>query len=71
LFPSHRGWHGYSGRHLARKLSEQFGQQVVIDNRPGAGTVIGSDLMANRRRTVAEHAINALAANQSCTQAAV
>ena len=30
------------GRALAHKLTELWGQQVVIDNRPGAGTVIGT-----------------------------
>jgi tripartite-type tricarboxylate transporter receptor subunit TctC len=34
------------GRIVAPKLTERFGQQVVIDNRPGAGTIIGSDIVA-------------------------
>lgn len=34
------------GRALANKLSEYFGQQVVVDNRAGAGTTIGIDLVA-------------------------
>ncbi len=33
-------------RSLAQKLSEAWGQQVMIDNRSGGGTVIGSDLVA-------------------------
>ena len=33
-------------RSLAQKLSEGWGQQVMIDNRSGGGTVIGSDLVA-------------------------
>ncbi len=33
-------------RSLAQKLSEGWGQQVLIDNRSGGGTVIGSDLVA-------------------------
>ena len=34
------------GRILAQKLSEQIGQQMVVDNRAGAGTVIGNDAVA-------------------------
>jgi tripartite-type tricarboxylate transporter receptor subunit TctC len=33
-------------RALAQKLSESWGQQVLIDNRAGGGTLIGSDLVA-------------------------
>ena len=31
----------YVGREVGAKVGEAFGQQVVIDNRPGAGTMIG------------------------------
>lgn len=34
------------GRILATRLSETLGQQVVVDNRPGAGGTIGSDVVA-------------------------
>jgi tripartite-type tricarboxylate transporter receptor subunit TctC len=34
------------GRALAQKLSEQMGQQVVADNRPGAGGNLGLELAA-------------------------
>ena len=33
-------------RGIAVKLAEKYGQQVVIDNRGGASTIIGTDLMA-------------------------
>ncbi len=35
------------GRIVAQKLTERFGQQVIIDNRPGAGAIIGSEILAN------------------------
>jgi tripartite-type tricarboxylate transporter receptor subunit TctC len=34
------------GRILAQSLSERLGQQVVVENKPGAGGTIGSDLAA-------------------------
>lgn len=34
------------GRLIGQKLSEGLGQQVVIDNRPGAGTLIGATAVA-------------------------
>jgi len=33
-------------RAIAYKLSETWGQQVVVDNRPGAATILGTDLAA-------------------------
>lgn len=33
-------------RSVSVKLSETLGQQIVVDNRPGAGSVIGADLAA-------------------------
>lgn len=33
-------------RIVGQKLAEQFGKQVVVDNRPGAGSIIGTDLLA-------------------------
>src|SRR6187399_951574 len=35
-----------AGRVVALKLSELLGQQVIADNRPGAGGMIGTDLAA-------------------------
>ena len=34
------------GRILTQKLSEALGHQVIVDNRPGAGSTIGADLVA-------------------------
>ena len=34
------------GRIIANQLGQKLGQQVFVDNRPGAGGVVGSDLAA-------------------------
>jgi tripartite-type tricarboxylate transporter receptor subunit TctC len=34
------------GRFIAQRLQESMGQNVIIDNRPGAGSVIGTDAVA-------------------------
>lgn len=36
----------FVGRAVAAKLTEPLGQQMVVDNRPGAGTVIASEMIA-------------------------
>ena len=33
-------------RTIAQRLTEQFGQAVIVDNRPGANTIIGTELLA-------------------------
>ena len=35
-----------TARIVSKKLSEQFNQQIIIENRPGASTIIGSQLVA-------------------------
>lgn len=34
------------GRLIAAKLTDRWGQSVVVDNRPGGNTVIGTDWLA-------------------------
>ncbi|MCX7137985.1 MAG: tripartite tricarboxylate transporter substrate-binding protein, partial [Proteobacteria bacterium] len=36
----------FLARAVGQKLNELYGQQVVIDNRPGAGGIVGSTLVA-------------------------
>lgn len=54
-------------RQMARKLGETFGQQVIVDNRPGGGTVIGTDFVAKSASDgyTLLMQINALAANHT------
>ena len=54
-------------RQLARRLSEHFNQQIVIDNRPGAGTVIGTEWVAKSAPDgyTLILQVNALAANHT------
>jgi tripartite-type tricarboxylate transporter receptor subunit TctC len=36
----------YVGRHVAQRLGESIGQSVVAENRPGAGGMVGTDVVA-------------------------
>jgi tripartite-type tricarboxylate transporter receptor subunit TctC len=35
-----------TARHLAQKLSESWGQQVIVENRPGAGGTLAAAMVA-------------------------
>lgn len=40
------GGSDYVGRLVAQKLTEQMGQTVVVDNRPGAASLVGTEIVA-------------------------
>jgi tripartite-type tricarboxylate transporter receptor subunit TctC len=40
------GFNDTLGRVVANKLSQAWGQAVVVDNKPGAGTIVGTSLVA-------------------------
>ena len=40
------GGSDFVGRLVGQKLSEQLGQQVVVDNRPGAASLLGTEIAA-------------------------
>ncbi len=55
-----------AARLVAEKLSESFGKQVVVDNRPGASNIIGTEIVAKAPAdgytillAINNHAINA------------
>src|SRR6266545_871898 len=57
-----------TARPIAHKLSELFGQQVIVDNRPGAAGNIATDLVAKANPdgyTILMGTIAALAINPS------
>jgi tripartite-type tricarboxylate transporter receptor subunit TctC len=39
----------YAARLISQPLSVRLGQQVIVDNRPGGGTMIGSEIVARSR----------------------
>ena len=45
-FAAGAGSNDIMARLVAQKLSDNFGQQVVVDNRPGASGIIGTDIVA-------------------------
>jgi tripartite-type tricarboxylate transporter receptor subunit TctC len=40
------GGSDYTARYMAPRLSERLGQPIIVDNRPGASGVVGTDLVA-------------------------
>src|SRR5438034_1185545 len=40
------------GREIGKRLTEAWGQPVLIDNRPGAGGNIGADIVAKSRTAI-------------------
>jgi tripartite-type tricarboxylate transporter receptor subunit TctC len=61
----------FAGRLIAQKLTEAWGQAVVVENKPGAGGNIGADLVAKAPPdgyTILLGALSTHAVNQACTQ---
>ena len=57
-----------TSRLVAQKLSERFGQQVVVDNRSGAGGIVGLELLARSNPdgyTISQGGVGPLAVNPS------
>ncbi len=56
-----------SARFIAKQLAESFGQSAIVDNRPGAGSTLGTDIVAKAapdgHTLLVTH--NAIAINQS------
>ena len=45
-FPAGAGSNDIMARFIGQKLTDSLGQQMVIDNRPGASGIIGTDIVA-------------------------
>ena len=57
-----------TSRLIAQKLSERFGQQVIVDNRSGAGGIVGLEMLARSNPdgyTISQGGVGPLAVNPS------
>jgi len=45
------GGSDFIARVIAQKLTERLGMQVIVENRPGAGSVLGSEVAVKSPRT--------------------
>ena len=57
-----------TSRLVAAKLSERFGQQVIVDNRSGAGGIVGLEMLARANPdgyTISQGGVGPLAVNPS------